>query len=308
MKKRKNFSEINENLIIKKLYMNYKWQFYSLLCFPIVILLIIYISYNVIRGEKFNGDMWATLVSGCIAYYGAVLLGMLAFWQNERMNISNNNAQQKLEEANKKIIEINEKLYNLNEEIRKENNENIINTYATQIRKENYNLYRDNFQKSIEHVIKSLDCSNYGFFFQRGISIAIAIQLNDKWLFEDFSSFNVANTKLLMLQDEEKNNEAIAQPIFDDFCKFVDNLCIKKKVLQSKIAEFIIEKVRGLKKSENLVNIELGTLPAEIFKLNEEYKKYFRTLTLKAKKLNDAIVNQLAEDLLKTHPNNKENK
>lgn len=55
---------------------------------------------------------WATLIGGVIAYYGSLILGLIAVYQNVKQRESDEDSQQRLEKINEKLLMQNESISN----------------------------------------------------------------------------------------------------------------------------------------------------------------------------------------------------
>jgi hypothetical protein len=78
------------------------WLFLILFFAPIIIIFIFFIDEYVLHHIDMSAGEWANLLGATFGYWGTVLLGVLAFWQNERTALVN----EKLfafEDINKKI-------------------------------------------------------------------------------------------------------------------------------------------------------------------------------------------------------------
>ena len=63
----------------------------AMVLFPILFYLAICIlKLKFINPVSLNGDQWINVFGGILGYYGACLLGMVAFWQNKKLSDTNN--------------------------------------------------------------------------------------------------------------------------------------------------------------------------------------------------------------------------
>lgn len=65
------------------------WLFLILFFAPIIIILIFFIDEYVLHNIDMSAGEWANLLGSTFGYWGTVLLGVLAFWQNERATLIN---------------------------------------------------------------------------------------------------------------------------------------------------------------------------------------------------------------------------
>jgi len=80
-----------------------KYKFVIAFCFPLVVILIISLAFR----RDIMPELLIALVAGALAYYGAAIFSMFAYWQNERLNQLNKKAQ----DTNERLLKIQEMPY-----------------------------------------------------------------------------------------------------------------------------------------------------------------------------------------------------
>lgn len=78
------------------------WLFFLLFIAPLIIIFVFFIDEYILHRIDMSAGEWANLLSATFGYWGTVLLGVLAFWQNERTSLINERLFA-FEDINKKI-------------------------------------------------------------------------------------------------------------------------------------------------------------------------------------------------------------
>lgn len=66
------------------------WLFILLFCAPIIVILVFAIAEFLMHRINLTAGEWATLLGSAFSYWGTVILGTLAFWQNDQIQENNN--------------------------------------------------------------------------------------------------------------------------------------------------------------------------------------------------------------------------
>jgi hypothetical protein len=94
-------------MTIKEFLKKYKWFVIILASIPILTVLVFSLFADIFHRFTLSGGDWAAFIGTILAYIGTALLGVLAFWQNEKTNEINERLL-KIEEVKvKPIIDIN---------------------------------------------------------------------------------------------------------------------------------------------------------------------------------------------------------
>ena len=79
---------------------------------PILACGVFILIYCCKSGNKMDTASWATLIGGAIGYYGSLILGLIAVYQNIKQRESDAESQQRLENINDKLLIHNETISN----------------------------------------------------------------------------------------------------------------------------------------------------------------------------------------------------